>query len=180
MVKWNKKPIVSETPLLSIYEEQYKAVLTIIKGVSKPDGYFHYTGKSAEEPLLLDHGEYKQFVWYKPNGLWVSIGNVWGIYTAYVGRQGYYKYSIEFDTSNILKISNVDEFNNFNKSYIAPNGLINWYGVAKTYDGILIDLYPLLDIVPCPKWIKTWDFPSGCLWNTRIITKITEIDPDVD
>lgn len=144
---------------------------------------------SQHERIVLSH-EHKlkirhenQTIDTKPNGLWYSCGDSWLKYIlseipSFMERYNYI-HSIKIG-SNILKISNLTEFDAFNRQYsvegTAGITLIDWPKVAENYDGIEINPYQWnRRNHPDSFWYYGWDVASGCIWNPAGMSSSTKL-----
>lgn len=141
------------------------------------DMFYHWSDK----PVQLGACSYGQEIGYKPSGLWFDVNGAW---REWCESEEFHLdclshcHEIRFtDEANILRMSTAAELMRFTGEFAAPlyagQGLdmrhcgINWPGVAKIYDGILITPY----IWSCRlelMWYYGFDCASGCVWNTGI------------
>jgi hypothetical protein len=94
-------------------------------------------------------------------------------------------FSLELDYSKVKRILNIEDAIEFTKEFQANNqtsammGLLNWNKVKTKYYGI--EIIPLLDIPITDlykhrlMWYKTFDIPSGCIWDTKAIANYIKI-----
>ena len=115
---------------------------------------------------------------YKPRGLWVSDESDYGWRQWCEDNQyscGKFAYPVQLASHhNILIISSVKELIEFTETFLYDHQWmqqIDWYRVAKQYDGILISPY-LGTFGPDNhlNWYYGWDCASGCIWNPHSIT----------
>ena len=136
----------------------------------------------------------------KPNGLWYSCYNSWYNWVVVEGIPWLHKYIHKININNnvltdiknkdkdkLLVISNIKDFDIFNKKYGysasynkkfwknkgGGNDLIKWDKVAKDYGGI--EICPYLTDKRYYLWYNTFDVASGCIWNTKSIIKNSEL-----
>ena len=127
---------------------------------------------------------------HKPKGLWYSFGTQWLSLCkdeTSVGleiKENNFKINVN---CKILKIKNVKEFDDFEKTYGYGYGYgygIDWKKVYKNYDGIEIyneNNFQYLFDKKTSNWYKTWEIGSGCIWkNCKIEAERIEIkDEDI-
>lgn len=120
-------------------------------------------------PVAQDEGR----PWYKPNGLWYSMGSEWDDWcegNMPHQRERPYLYGVEVDLSRILLIDNAAKMREFHRKYsVFPRGVfdsihISWEKVAEDYDGIEISPY-FWEFRMEFDWYYTWDVASGCIWG---------------
>lgn len=117
---------------------------------------------------------------FKPYGLWHGCGNEW---LEWVGSEmpqwiGKYIYAIELNEDNILKITNDDEFDAFERTYGSSKeyiyggvSKIDWKKVAQNYGGIEICPYRHSKRMSSD-WYYGWDVASGCTWDSGSIKSL--------
>lgn len=168
--------------------------------VNIPTPLIHYSDTPLVDPQSKDPGKEG-----RPLGLWVSVGDAWLVdqykrcleqpeTPEQLGGSHHYprqfKYANEItivDTSNILVITNENDFKAFNDRYSEPwPGLdptldpparrIRWRDVRELYQGIIISPYLKnmagSKIIPESAWYHTWIVASGCLWDVSVIADI--------
>jgi len=132
---------------------------------------------------------------WKPVGLWVSdesaeVGwHEWCVREEFRLDHLKYPYSIELKKdAKILYVSNLREFDAFNKKYnksliphLSNSYLrgIDWFELSGEYQGIVITPY-LWERRNHEQsyWYHGWDCASGCIWNSKAIKKITLIEKE--
>lgn len=138
----------------------------------------HYTNNANLVPCSCDQLRDTDD---KPSGLWVSIGEAWKKFCidAQFRRHALdYVYQVHLsDTANILTLDNPAKVEAFeaafkevgDKDYMGiyyPS--IHWRDVAECYQGIIIPTHRLHG----SKWHRTWDIPSGCIWDASAIASV--------
>lgn len=134
---------------------------------------------------MTDHGA-------KPDGLWFCLnGDRWPKFLAArtaSGEEGRessrYKTRIAIDRpERFAIIASSRDLANFSAEFseISPETLarisgrfrrspfIDWPRVAATFHGIVIDLEPA---VYDAGWFRSWDIPSGCIWDGSFVRLI--------
>ena len=143
-----------------------------------------------EDFKLKDFKYHQEDVDSKPQGLWYQINDSWEEWCKYnmpewlgVGNRAGYKVHLEIDKSNVLIISNLEEFDLFHNTYCTSHpflksaSLINWKKLSESYDGIEIsDYFYQRRLEEHCSWYYPWDVASGCIWNTNIIKMIGNIN----
>lgn len=139
----------------------------------------------------------------KPNGLWYGINDSWIDWCASeeMGWVHDHIHEVILDESKILKITNLDEFDDFEKKYgdVDPilaelerqfPGQINFRRgmetirfdkVAEEYSGIEIAPY-LYARRLTSMWYYGWDCASGCVWRqdaVKDVRRFASFDPDL-
>ena len=115
----------------------------------------------------------------KPKGLWYGINDSWIDWCASKEMDWVYDHIHEviLDESKILKITNLDEFDDFEKEYgdvnpiLAGMKTIRFDKVAEKYSGIEITPY-LYERRLSSMWYYGWDCASGCVWAQDAIKEI--------
>lgn len=114
----------------------------------------------------------------KPKGLWYGIGSSWidWVRSEMPDWESNYLYEVTLHEDRILKMSEIDELNNFYSKYKNLNkGGINWKEVAKEYSGIEISPY-VRGAGYKHNWYYWWDVASGCIWSKNAIAKIDKVE----
>jgi hypothetical protein len=112
----------------------------------------------------------------KPNGLWYGCGYAWLEWLTYDSPEWLdnykYMYLIEVTQSRMVNISNVSEFEAFEREF-GVEGIMcpNWSMVAKKYSGIQISPY-LRAKRMSSNWYDSWDVASGCIWDNKAILNV--------
>ena len=117
----------------------------------------------------------------KPNGLWYSFGTQWLDWCEEQQPEWIMKntFKLEIKYCNILKITNIEEFVNFEETYsftVERYKSIKWHGVMIAYDGI--EIYDKNNFKRLPvktnnyHWYNTWDIGSGCIWKNCNVAAI--------
>lgn len=119
-------------------------------------------------------------IFHKPAGLWYSCNDDWKRWVEYEMPQWWdsyeYKYKININSSSVLQINNVDDFEKFEKLFISEKrpSAINWGKVSTYFDGIEICPYQW-DKRMSSDWYYTWDVASGCIWGSGAFESVEEI-----
>ena len=156
----------------------------------------HYS-RQPLQALKTVHQKQKPFG--KPEGLWVSVGDVWLRYLtestdelvrSQLAKCTYANHITPNDKANILLVTNADQFDIFNDKYGSPwpcvkNGqrvqgqVIDWKKVSTDHQGIIIT--PHLrekaedehgSWKPETIWYWRWACASGCLWDSASVGHI--------
>jgi hypothetical protein len=125
----------------------------------------------------------------KPDGLWYACGNEWLDWLKYEMPHwiGKYIYAIELNEDKILKITNVQEFEEFERAYRASEkddpsrmhgfgggggdiSYIDWPKVAKEYGGV--EICPYMSSKREVDWYYPWDVASGCIWSSGVVKSL--------
>lgn len=141
----------------------------------------HYTDKRF---ILDPHLQYVQAVDFKPQRLWVSVGDDWQRWCegeAFHPEALVHRYRIHVPSSSrLLRLETAEALDRFTIEHgraLLPDVLagrpaadhIDWPTVAGEYDGIVIAPYQWsrrFDLF----WYYGWDCASGCLWNLKGVT----------
>jgi hypothetical protein len=134
----------------------------------------------------------------KPRGLWYGINQSWVEWCSSEepGWVHDHFHEVVLDHTKILRISNIKQFNAFEKEFgmIDPmlkmfedrmpslggfsleashigRESIDWHKVAKQYSGLEITPY-LWEKRLTSMWYYGWDCASGCVWNANAIVSI--------
>jgi hypothetical protein len=141
---------------------------------------------SVEKPE--EEGHIMTGFWYGIDGSWAD----WCLCEQFRGGERYF-YELEIDTSAILTISTIAEFEAFEDEYIGPPpwqsdldryidkmapgtprhmriglGEINWPKVAEKYAGVEITPY-LYEKRLSSHWYYGWDCASGVVWDINAV-----------
>lgn len=134
---------------------------------------------------ISSNSDYSHKSQYKPTGLWFSYYSAW--YNFIISNELYdwlhkYIHSINIKSgyltnihnkskSKLLVIKNNNEFDIFHKRYKVKTNedLIDWNIVSNDYGGIEISNLVTRNNID---WYYTWDIPSGCIWNYKLIKNI--------
>lgn len=149
--------------------------------------YIHYSAAPLGE--LHSTNPLKEDFPMKPFGLWFSVEieglsdgwKEWCEIESFALDALAHQTEIIFkEDARILRISNIDELDEFTKQYNNPNGLlpnralgIKWDVVAESYQGIIIAPYiweRRLHIDTT--WYYGWDCASGCVWDVSAIATL--------
>lgn len=127
----------------------------------------------------------------KPTGFWYSMGTEWlkWVQLEMPDWEKQYLYDLRLDENKILKITNLDELKQFNKTYKSEHKTfdryysINWDLVADKYFGIEFQNYRAIKS-EYDDWYDLWfhmiDVSSGCIWNNEAVKSLTLIcEPEV-
>lgn len=147
--------------------------------------------KHSKNNYVFDNTKtYNQTTGAKPNGFWFSNDDCEDNWEQFCTKEQFCLESLTFkklfkfsDSSNVLIISNLKEFDAFCDSYVIKNdntygffssNNIDWNAVSEKYDGIYIPNYyweRRNSDHSC--WYYGWDCASGCIWNLSAIEEIT-------
>ena len=129
----------------------------------------------------------------KPRGLWYGVGSAW---VDWMVSERWWPspprfVSVATRPARILRINNLDAFDNFCSNYGSGqnawlacdlNKGIHWRRIALEYDGI--EIAPYLDdrrLDYACAWYYTWDCASGCIWRGDVtVETLGEVDVDAD
>lgn len=134
--------------------------------------YYHYTDKKNFELL---NKTYKQEIFFKPFGLWLSKNDEWKRWCKnedFMCNRIKYKYEFSIDFTNILIIATFDDLKQFYNEYNVDRN-INWHKVVEKYDGILFDNYKKIkyELYTSQEPLSQYlfycavDVSSVCVWN---------------
>jgi hypothetical protein len=138
---------------------------------------------SIDGNLIISSDKWKErkeneLIFGKPIGLWYDYNGDWlkWCLSEEIGWIRNYLYEVEIDKNKILCISNVEEFerfekeyfyhpeNNFSPSFLLHHSSINWQAVREKYSGI--EIIPYLRVKRLTSmWFYGWDCASGCVWD---------------
>lgn len=129
----------------------------------------------------------------KPRGLWYGINQSWVEWcsTEEPGWVHDHLHEVILDHSKILRVTNIKQFNAFEKEFgmIDPmikmleekmpsfggfsfgRESIDWHKVAEQYSGLEITPY-LWEKRLTSMWYYGWDCASGCVWNANAVKDI--------
>ena len=112
----------------------------------------------------------------KPRGLWVSVGRAWAKWCEEESfRLGSVVNAVTLaDDANVLRIGNEAGMSRFQAQYGYEqfySTYIDWLGVARKYDGLIIAPY-LYSSRLDRFWYYGWDCASGCIWQPRAVSDI--------
>lgn len=153
---------------------------------SNPMKFIHWSRKPIQN---LETRKYKQ-AWYRPNGIWFSVGNSW-IDWCVDNQHGNspevdYSYELTFNNYNILTISTLEDVKNTHMRYITSKGF-DWTRVYEDYDGFVIYNFSEIakeneksiyqnEYIKSPihanikySWFYGLDCSCGCIWNLDAI-----------
>lgn len=141
-------------------------------------------GRSKSSVLTLDRERsYEQRAGYKPNGLWVSVGDDWdrwcrGEDLTWTVDVPVHSVTLTDDAADHLLILNSESAVRDMPTVQAHRGLrceyIDWPTLASQYGGIVIAPYQWgarLDVM----WYYGWDCASGCIWDLALIASVDEM-----
>ena len=142
------------------------------------------------KPLRIRRREYMQTKnAFKPVGLWYGINNSWVDWCSSEMPEWVTpnRHKLEIDESKILKLSSISDMMKFNNKYLSKDPAltlfphIEWHRVKSDgYTGIEIPTYHYqLRFADKFLWYYGWDVASGCIFDTRIITKVTKIRKNI-
>lgn len=119
-------------------------------------------------------------VYDKPSGLWYACGDEWLRWVLSEmpdWLKGYkYAYALHLDTSNMLVIRTLDQFDKFSERYAGLDEGIAWDWLAREYTGIEICPYQWdRRMGYTSSWYYTWDIASGCIWDPSAVREIAPI-----
>lgn len=119
----------------------------------------------------------------KPTGLWLSFDDSWIEWATssefYLNHKNNFKYKSQFKLSNNANVlflfdkkQVIDFCNEFWAHGIIPaNYYIDWHGVSKKYDGIV--LIGVEELKKDFEWLNGWHCDSACFWNpTKCLERI--------
>ena len=121
----------------------------------------------------------------KPAGSWYSLGEYWAKWMRSEQPDWFASYDkiymLDLDYSKILRINNGQKMKDFQnkygeqpyKSYNDFSMMIDWKRVAEDYAGI--EIIPMI-WENSKNWYRTWDIPSGCIWDSSAIKGWKEIE----
>jgi hypothetical protein len=146
----------------------------------------------------------KQYIFFKPNGLWYAKNNDWTEWVCLNIKKKYkYKYHYKLlinttsldkpDKNKILRIYTMKDLIDFTIKFgekkVSPvydHILIDWRKVSKKFGGIEIKKLKYTNIKEIDKyfkseqssliWNNSFDIASGCIWNMKSIKDITLIE----
>jgi hypothetical protein len=120
---------------------------------------------------------------FKPRGFWVSVdGDLdWQEWCesempSWVTKKAQHTVTLS-ERANILRLSSAGEVSRFHEDHRSFMDLINWNGVARKYDGIIIAPYQRAHRLngAASNWYYGWDCASGCIWNASAIASIIPV-----
>jgi hypothetical protein len=136
-----------------------------------PDKLTHY----STSPVVNLYSKNQRNSTVKPEGLWYEVNGDW-VRWCEAEELGWTTekmlYSVDLGESNVLKISSVEELDDFTEKFVRllqPEVLWEypqWAEVAKLWDGLQISPY-LWERRLTSMWYYGWDCASGVLWRPR-------------
>ena len=142
--------------------------------------FLHY---SSHLLTKIEDREYlkKQDEDVKPYGFWFTpeIENNWKDWCKsenFSLESLNYKYQLEIDLTNILKLETFEQILEFSKRFKNRHTL-DWKKVSSLYSGILITPYIWKARNTFEtNWYYTWDCASGCVWDISVIKDFSLIE----
>ena len=131
----------------------------------------------SETPFTLEPRTYHQEVHFKPNGLWLSVGEDWKRWCESedwgLGRL-VTRYQVTLtDNARILQLSTPEDIDAFTVQFMWEHMDIDWPEVAARYQGIIIAPYQYTRrLAPNTTWYYPWDCASACIWDLAAIHSI--------
>ena len=140
--------------------------------------------KLALTDFPLQDRTYEQGSRMKPNGLWYAKGNSWMEFVrtemADMAEDAKYVYAIGFDKSKILSITSGRQaeritymFKDYKLSRKANISIVDWDRITKIGKAG-VEFIPYERSYFSPDYSMAWyagiDVPSGCIWDTSILT----------
>ena len=140
--------------------------------------------KLALTDSTLQDRTYEQGSTMKPNGLWYAKGNSWMEFIrtemADMAEDAKYVYAIGFDKSKVLSITSGRQaervtymFKDYELSQKANVSIIDWNKITKIGKGG-VEFMPYERGYFSADYTMAWylgiDVPSGCIWDTGILT----------
>lgn len=124
-------------------------------------------------------------VYHKPRGLWVSVEDGWG-WREWCEAEDFcfaweHAYRVELaPDANVLHLATPGDIDTFTGRFGRPVrfGLgIDWWAVAREYDGIIIAPYQWQRrLSEHATWYYPWDCSSGCIWRARAVASLTRTE----
>lgn len=141
--------------------------------------FLHYSAA----PIVLERRAYEQKLDFKPQGLWLSVGDdwkrrceseEWGTDRLLVAHH------VELvDAANILRLATAEEIDRFTQEFGMPMskglraGYIDWPRVASQWQGVIITPYCWSRRLSMhTMWYYGWDCASGCIWDLAVIRAV--------
>lgn len=175
------------------FDKEYQKILKEYSSQEGEDIIDLLKSKYKNRRIILTDGEFKpvdksaesQGTHWKPSGSWYSLGEYWVRWM--IGEQPdwfirYNKiYMLDLDYSKILRINNAKKMEIFQNKYgVQPykqhndfTMMIDWKRVVEDYTGI--EIIPMI-WENSRDWYRTWDIPSGCVWDSSAIKGWKEIE----
>ncbi len=182
---------------ISIYEKFKEEEIDSLYSWVKKHGNQRIHLSSDEVGEVLDSDQKKSTI--KPSGFWYGFGTDWLRFCKYDLEDRFertkHAYAVEVDRSNLLIIVTKEDLYNFVKKYSdeQPNQKslvgshtdmthINWERVSMDYSGIEFPTYNKFNFrniegLPTRVFVSihTIDAPSGCIWDSSAVKKITKL-----
>lgn len=130
----------------------------------------------TSEREVIIRQSYNADVTHKPKGFWYSVNGDWERWcrSEEPGWLKGYQHEVTLGNENLLVIRTQKQLDRFHDEYSAntpplkKKPYIDWFKVARAYDGIEISQYfwdRRLDLNML--WYYTWDCASGCIWRPK-------------
>ena len=151
--------------------------------------WLHYTDVELTKFRTLDISDLKDKYLFKPVGLWLSYNDEWmewcanaEFYTSNIDTHHIYEVDLNNifkDSINLIKITNIEEFEIFTKKYAHfskefRSQKIDWYQVMQDYDGLMVLNYYQIKHSIKLNMMNTWffalDISCACIWNGTKVT----------
>lgn len=130
----------------------------------------------------------ERFSYTKPRGIWVSCDGeddwpAWCKSENFIDTNKQLHYRINLKKgANILFLNNSLEIDAFTERYGTKERyhfIMDWPGIAKDYDGLVIPTYIWeRRMHESASWYYGWDCASGCIWNSDAIDGIELLNGD--
>ena len=142
--------------------------------------FSHFSNTKIDLSTLVDTAQPKNGT-FKPRGLWISVDGEgdwpeWCEAEDFCNTDDQYRHAVVLtESARILHLANSEEVDSFDKLYHGSDSLleIDWFAVAKKYDGIIIAPYSRMHYSSYASlWHSAWDCSSGCIWNKSAIESI--------
>ena len=144
------------------------------------EDFRHYT---SDPNFAIDVREYSLQNIARPEGVWLSIEDSWlewcRAHRTWKNKLNYW-YTILIDAdASILRIDSERELVAFTKEYgktkLSDYLWPDWARVCSEFQGIIITLPcepHLWRDDPVTRWYVPWSCPSGCVWDTTVLTLV--------
>lgn len=151
--------------------------------------FYHWSNNKIKQ---LKKIEYKQYIGFKPKGLWFSKDFDWFRWCIKNGMfidESSYCYQLDISLNKFKIIDTIEKLLDFQSTYKYQEGVlnkleyINWKKVSEDFDGIFFDNYVEIKLqcnsrglINKLTWFYGIDVSSGVIFNIDCIKKFENIN----
>ena len=142
----------------------------------------HFTSKSMLTPYSESQTGRRGD---KPDGLWVSVDGPddwesWCRSEEYVDIDAMNRFGIILSPkASVLVLESVASLREFHARWALSDWNVDWRGVSRRWQGIIITPYQWACRLTEPSWYYTWDCASGCIWDSSAIADVIPVRVNV-